>query len=158
MMTLRQTLLVGGLGVTALLGGGCEKENDFSYVKVSVKIADSASADFLRSIASCGVNVLDTSGEVLDFASISCPEGQVTNHQLGVVDWSTAESGTVRFAVTVKNRATCEIGKGTSGDITIVKNGTATGSVQVDPRTEPCPGAPVPVDGGTAADSGTDSR
>ena len=143
-----------GMGAAALLTlAGCEEDNKFSYFKVSVNVNPSANAEFLARIAACGVNVVDTSGNVLDFASISCAEGQVRNHALGVVDWSTAEPRTVRFIVTLKDRATREIAKGTSADLSVGANATVTGSLQVDPLPDPV----MPTaDGGTpAADAAT---
>ena len=115
-----------------------------------MNIASTASADFLARIASCGVNVLDSGGAILDFASINCPEGQVRKHDLGVVDWSTTDpSLRVKLVVTLKDRATREIGKGMSRELAIVKNGTVTDSLQVDPLPDPM----MPAADGGAGDA-----
>lgn len=138
MTSLRGKLLAGGLGLAGLLGlGGCEENTDFAYFKVRATL-NSQDPVFLERIASCGVNVLAGDGRLLDFAPISCPEGQVRSPDLGLIDWSTAEpSGKVRFVVIVKDRATREVARGTSQDFDIVLNGTVEGNVQVERLPDP---------------------
>jgi hypothetical protein len=142
-MGLRSRLLTGGLGALALMGGaGCEENTDFAYFKVRATLAGQVDAAFLEQVASCGVNVVSgTDGRLLDFAPFAtsrCTQGQVRSADLGLIDWSTAEtSGTVRFVVVVKNSATREIAKGMSAPFEIRPNATTEGTVQVDRLPDP---------------------
>jgi hypothetical protein len=138
-MSLWGKLLAGGLGVAAVGGlAGCEEDNEFAYFKVRATLSQNADAAFLSRIASCGVNVVSgTDGRLLDFAPISCPDGQVRSPELGLIDWSTAEtSGKVRFVVIVRDRVR-EIARGTSADFDIRPNATTEGTMTVDRLPDP---------------------
>jgi hypothetical protein len=138
-MLLRGKLLAG-LGAMAMMGvSGCEEDNEFAYFKVRATLSENADAAFLDRVASCGVNVVSgTDGRLLDFAPISCAAGQVRSRELGLIDWSTAETtGKVRFVVIVKDVGTREIAKGMSADFDIRTNATTEGTMQVDRLPDP---------------------
>jgi hypothetical protein len=128
-----------GAGLLLLLAiPACGDEVDYGYFSVRVSAADSATPDYLSRIAACGVNV---DGAAVDFSALACSEGSVTQHELGVFEWSTAtKSGTVRFTVTLKDGIGRLLGTGTSAEVAISPGRTVETTVLVTPA----PGALMP--------------
>ncbi|HEY0708038.1 MAG TPA: hypothetical protein VGG33_14640 [Polyangia bacterium] len=124
-----RTAVAGALALLGLGVAGCEEDVNYGYFAVTVKIAETATPDYLSRVASCGVNV---EGADSDFTSLGCQMGQV-NLNLGTFEWSTNETGVVRFVVRLTDITGTEIGIGNSGDVTIVPGGTVPANVVVTP-------------------------
>jgi hypothetical protein len=120
------------LGLLALLAlPACRDPIDYGYFAVKVGVDPTAPAEYLARIASCGVNV---DGADVDFSSLICAEGSVTQHELGVFEWSTStESGTVTFTVTFEDGIGRFIGRGKSAEVAISPGRTVETTVTVTP-------------------------
>jgi hypothetical protein len=133
------------LGLALLGGAGCEQDVDYGYFAVKVTIDQTAPAEWLTSVASCGVNV---DGADVDFGSLACAEGSLTGHELGVFEWSTStSSGAVQFTVTFKNALGRVLGAGKSPEVNISPGQMVMTSVVVVPTPESL----MPPPGGAAA-------
>ncbi|HEY0713713.1 MAG TPA: hypothetical protein VGF45_13630 [Polyangia bacterium] len=126
----KRTAVAGALALFGVVGAGCEEDVNYGYVAVKVTIADTATPDYRARISACGVNV---EGADSDFTSLGCQMGRVSTNDLGTFEWSTNETGVVRFVVRLTDITGTEIGKGTSSDVAIVPGQMINAAVVVTP-------------------------
>jgi hypothetical protein len=143
---LRPFLRQGPLGLAARLGkrsavtvalalgamglAGCEEDINYGYVAVKVTIADTATPYYLDRVSACGVNV---EGADSDFTTLNCQMGRVSK-DIGTFEWSTNETGVVRFVVRLTDITGTEVGTGDSGDVNIVPGQMISAMVVVTPK------------------------
>lgn len=147
---------VAALLALPLLGGGCTKDTNYTYVDVDVTVDEpTINNSLLYLVTSCEFVVMGVDENPQVFG-LPCRENNVPRH-VGTFQWtSTATSGTLQFKVTLFNANHDPIGDGTSDPVAVSPGKHLATSVLIvgNDNTPPIVDAGTGNDAATTADAG----